>query len=207
MAIEHLSVAASDLEVRGGLQYVAITLFEDATSVSFQNGVGQHQVNAIGGVGNARLFDLKQGTGSLTTTGTKEGGTILFEHTVTFFVPNMSAQHMKALEELKNQNLLVICGTYANRAANQALVEGGTADGSNGTRYIIGASEAFGLEDDQGNQQMFATLTSIEGSTGAAFGDENGVTVTITAQSGEMPRVFKGTFTPQADTDGLVTIE
>jgi hypothetical protein len=51
---------------------------------------------------------------------------------------------------------------------------------------------------------MFATLTSIEGSTGSAFGDENGVTVTITAQSGEMPRVFKGTFTPVDD--GTVTI-
>jgi uncharacterized protein YciI len=175
---------------------VAITLFEDATGFTFQNGVGQHQVSAITNVGDARLFDLKQGTGSLTTTGTKEGGTILFEHTVTFFVPNMSAQHMKALEELKNQNLLVICGTYANRAANQ--------DGSNGARYIIGASEAFALEDDISNQQMFATLTSIEGSTGSAFGDENGVTVTITAQSGEMPRVFKGTFTPVDD--GTVTI-
>ena len=204
MAIEHLSVDANDLEVRGGLQYVAITLFEDATSFTFQDGVGQHQVSGVANVGDARLFDLKQGTGSLTTTGTKEGGTLLFEHTVTFFVPNMSAQHMKALEELKNNNLLVICGTYANRHTDQTLVEGGSQDGSNGARYIIGASKAFALEDDSGNQQMYATLTSIEGSTGAAFGDENGVTVTITAQSGEMPRVFKGTFTPAAN--GTVTI-
>ena len=42
------------------------------------------------------------------------------------------------------------------------------------------------------------------GGTGAALGDENGVTVTITCSSGELPRLFTGTFTPAAD--GTVTI-
>ena len=36
---------------------------------------------------------------------------------------------------------------------------------------------------------MRARLSAIEGGTGAALGDENGLTVTITAQSGELPRV------------------
>ena len=35
----------------------------------------------------------------------------------------------------------------------------------------------------------------MEGGTGAALGDENGLTVTITAQSGELPRVCSNTIT------------
>jgi hypothetical protein len=57
-------------------------------------------------------------------------------------------------------------------------------------------SQAFSLEDSTlGNVQMRARLSAMEGGTGAALGDENGLTVTITAQSGELPRVCSNTIT------------
>jgi len=190
MAIEALNVNASDLELRGGLRYIAITTFDDATDVTFDDS-GDHAVSAVAGVGDAKLFDLKQGTGSLTTSGTKEGGTIMFEHTVSFFVPRVSSAHMRALESMKNTRLMVFVQDYNT--------------GTEQNTYVIGCSKEYALEDDFKNDQMYATLTSIEGGTGAALGDENGVTVTLTAQSGELPRAFTGTFTPDSSA-GTVTI-
>ena len=78
MSIESLSIVHEDFEVRGGLQYVAITLFDDATGVTFNNASNQHAVSAIAGVTGAVMFDLQEGTGSLSTSGSKDGGTILF---------------------------------------------------------------------------------------------------------------------------------
>ena len=187
MSIEHLSIAAADYEVRGGLQYVAITTFEDADGDT-KIQVGQHAVSAIAGVGNAVLFDLQEGTGSLSTSGSKDGGTILFEHTVSFYVPNCSTAHLSAIESLRNENLIVWGQSYAGKV------------------YIIGVSEAYKLEDDISNQQMFATFSSVEGGTGSALGDDNGLTVTLTAQSGELPREFTGTFTLPTDGAGAMTI-
>ena len=187
MAIETLQVAQDDLEIRGGLKYIAITLLTDATTVTFVNtSAAAHSISAVGSVGDAALFDLKQGTGSLSTSGSKDGGTIMFEHTVSFYVPSCSSAHFRALESLKNENIVVFTEDY------------------NGINHCIGLSEAYKQENDVTNIQMYARLSAIEGGTGAALGDENGVTVTITCSSGELPRLFTGTFTPAAD--GTMTI-
>jgi len=176
MAIENLSIAHSDLEIRGGLQYVGIGLVSDASAVTFDNS-GVHTVSYTA-ASALELFDLKQGTGSLSTSGSKEGGTIMFEHTVSFYVPNCSSAHLRALESMRNEHIVVV------------------AQGYDGNKYCIGLSEAYGLEDSTlGNVQMFATLSSIEGGTGAALGDENGVTVTITCSAGELPRVCSSAMT------------
>ena len=53
--------------------------------------------------------------------------------------------------------------------------------------------------------QMYATLTSIEGGTGAALGEENGVTVTISCSSGELPRIVTSTVTVN-QSSGTVTL-
>ena len=177
MAIENLSIAHTDLEVRGGLQYVAIGLLSQASGMGFDDSA-VHTMSYTAAAA-LELFDLKQGTGSLTTSGSKEGGTILFEHTVSFYIPNCSSSaHLRALETLKDQDLVVV------------------AQGYNGNAFTIGMSKAFALEDSTlGNVQMRARLMSIEGGTGAALGDENGLTVTITAQAGELPRVCSNTIT------------
>jgi len=111
----------------------------------------------------------------------------LFEHTVSFYVPNCSNAHLAALHSLMNKNLVVIVQSFA------------------GEKFVIGASNEYALSDDIANVQMYARMTSIEGGTGAALGDENGVTVTIAAQSGELPRLFTGTFTPDPSA-GTVTV-
>jgi|11_taG_2_1085331.scaffolds.fasta_scaffold00424_8 hypothetical protein len=185
MAIETLTVAASDLEIRGGLQYIAIGKLSAVSAITFTDTADTaHGISAIGGLTSsnvALLFDLKQGTGSLSTSGSKDGGTIMFEHTVSFYVPNCSNQHFRALQTLNNENLVVVTEDY------------------NGTNHCIGLSKAYKNADEITNQQMYARLSAVEGGTGAALGDENGVTVTITCSSGELPRLFTGTFNPAAD--------
>ena len=102
----------------------------------------------------------------------------MFEHTISFYIPHINSAHLRCLDAMKNEHIVVV------------------AQGYDGNTYCIGLSEAYGLEDSTlGNVQMFATLSSVEGGTGAALGDENGVTVTITCMSGELPRVSANTIT------------
>ncbi len=177
MAIEAIGVTHEDLEVRGGLKHIAIGEFGVTSAVTFDSAAGDHHISALTN-GGMKLFELKQGTGSLTTTGTKEGGTIMFENTVTFYVPRISDDHLAALYELANKDLICIVEAFE------------------GTKYVVGVSEEYKLSTDVANNQMYARMTSIEGGTGAALGDENGVTVTITAMSGELPRTYTGTYNP-----------
>ena len=186
MAIENLVIAHDDLEVRGGLQYVAIGLLSQASGMGFDD-TNVHTMSYTAAAA-LELFDLKQGTGSLTTNGSKEGGTIMFEHTVSFYVPNCSSAHLRALETLKDQDLVVV------------------GQGYDENKFTLGISKAFGLESSTlGNVQMRARLSAIEGGTGAALGDENGLTVTITAQSGELPRVCANAITLNT-TGGTATL-
>ena len=189
MAIENLSIAHSDLEIRGGLKYVGVGLLSNVASVAFAD---DHQATLTSTDDTAyALFDLKQGTGSLSTSGSKEGGTIMFEHTISFYVPNCSGAHLKALESMRNQHLVVVTQDH-NETPQQ---------------FVVGISDAYSLDDSTlGNVQMIATLSSIEGGTGAALGDENGVTVTITCMSGELPRICGNTVTVDTST-GAMTVD
>ena len=192
MAIENLAIAHSDLEIRGGLQYVGVGLYSSVSGMAaggaFTSSADNHSVTLVGGDALA-VFDLKQGTGSLTTSGSKEGGTIMFEHTVSFYVPNISTAHLSNLQSMANEDLVVITQGYDSTQ-----------------KHIIGLSEAYQASDSvRGNAQMYARLTSIEGGTGAALGDENGVTVTIVAQSGELPRTVTNSLTIDPSAGPLTT--
>lgn len=179
MAIENISVVHTDMENRGGLKALGVYMFSDITSVTFDTD-GNHQITAITEA-NGKLFELKQGTGSLTSTGSKEGGTIMFEHTVTAYIPNLSDAHLSAIDNLSNRNLVVMCQDH------------------NDNTYAVGLSQKFhvGAATDAHNQ-MFARLSSVEMNTGAALGDETGATLTFTCSSGELPYLIEDAVTIDA---------
>ena len=52
---------------------------------------------------------------------------------------------------------------------------------------------------------MYARLSGVEAATGAALGDENGVTLTFTAMSGELPYLLTPAVTIDAS-DGSYSI-
>ena len=80
------------------------------------------------------------------------------------------------------------------------------AEDTNNDWFVLGISNTLTGSDgnldpkesgDTGNrQQTFAKLGSIEGGSGAAFSDENGLTVTLTCTQYELPRLYVNTATP-----------
>ena len=184
MAIETLQVVHTDLQVRGGLKNIAIADVSSITAATY--GDGTHTITDLTGSTAAKMFDLKLGTGSLSSSGSKENGSIMFENTISFYVPNMSLAHYDALISMIDLPIAVWTEDY------------------NGAVYCIGLSEKYNESSDFAGHQMYAKVTSVEGNTGAALGDESGVTVTISAMEGELPRLYTGTYTPAAD--GTVTI-
>jgi hypothetical protein len=187
MAIENLVVVNSDIEKRGGLRHIALCELDKLTP-TFSNTTDVHGV-ALAQSEDLANFDLKQGTGSLSTSGSKENGVVMFEHTISFYVPNCSTEHFSNLQDLLGKRLAAVVVDH------------------NDNKYCVGISEAYGHEtgDNAFASQMYATLTSIEGGTGAALGEENGVTVTISCSSGELPRIVTSTVTVN-QSSGTVTL-
>ena len=64
---------------------------------------------------------------------------------------------------------------------------------TNGSKWVVGASEKYANEDVAAKSQTFLNLTSMEGGTGAAYSDEGGMTITLTARQFELPRKYVGT--------------
>jgi len=178
MSIETLQVVHTDLQVRGGLKNIAIADVSSITAATY--GADTHTISDVTGA-TAKMFDLKLGTGSLSSSGSKENGSIMFENTISFYVPNMSVAHYDALISMIDLPIAVWAEDY-----NDAV-------------YCIGLSEKYNESSDFQGHQMYAKVTSVEGGTGAALGDESGVTVTISAMEGELPRLYTGTYTPAAD--------
>mgnify|MGYP000610222128 CR=1 FL=1 len=177
MAIENLILAATDFEKRGGLRHIGLCATSNLTP-TFADGTDAHSVALVDGSALA-LFDLKQGTGSLTTSGSKENGVMMFEHTLSFYIPNCTTAHFSNLQSLLQEQIAAVVVDHNDQA------------------FVIGISAAFQHDTGSGafNQQMYATMTGLEGGTGTALGDENGVTVTITCSSGELPRTVSSTVT------------
>ena len=72
---------------------------------------------------------------------------------------------------------------------------------TNGEKLVVGLSEKYANEDVIFRNQTFLNLASMEGGTGAAFADQNGLTINLLARQFELPRQYSGTLT--VDTSAL----
>jgi len=61
---------------------------------------------------------------------------------------------------------------------------------TNDEKLVIGLSEKYANEDVPAKNQTFLNLASMEGGTGAAYSDENGITVNLMARQFELPRQY-----------------
>ena len=77
----------------------------------------------------------------------------------------------------------------------------GMAKDTNGNWWVLGASEKYANEDVAAKSQTFLNFASLEGGTGAAYSDENGMTVSLMARQFELPREYAGAVT--VDTSAL----
>lgn len=197
MSIENgLSIGCSDLQAAGGLSHVLIREWNSPTdstdTVTFDH-TGNWNVTALKntpssgslGVMNWGVYESKIERSSLTITATNEGKNITtYECTVSMFLPKLSQDKFLRLQEMQGKCLMVLCVD-----TNVNLVNGvGTNLQYQGV--VIGVSETLSNLENKARSQTWARIASIEGGSGAAFADENGVTVTLTCTQFEAPNSY-----------------
>ena len=180
MAIESgLAIECVDLQAAGGTRYILIREWTTGDTVTFG---GTHEVTSIvdnGGVNAVwGVYESRIESSSLTITGGNEGNdTNTYECVLSFYLPRLAPAKMERLQSFEGACLMCI-------------VIDSDSDADYQENQVIGISDKYSNQDSDLRNQTYARLLSIEGGTGAAFSDENGVTVTITCTQYELPRGY-----------------
>jgi hypothetical protein len=181
MAIDTgLGVVCADLQATGGIKQILLRSWEATDAVVYGNAAGEHDIDSIlTGASSANwfVFEFKNETPALTINATKENGSTAFECGLSFMLPKISSTRFHVLQEMLNTCMM------------------GIAIDTNGVASVIGVSEKYANEDVPSKNQTFLNLASMEGGTGAAYSDENGITISLMARQFELPRIYSGTIT------------
>tara|TARA_R110002051_G_scaffold76821_1_gene140207 strand:- start:520 stop:1032 length:513 start_codon:yes stop_codon:yes gene_type:complete len=148
------------------------------TNVVYGNAATEHDIDSILELAAAaewELFQFKDETPTLNVTATKENGSTAFDCVLSFYLPKMQNDKFHILQELLTTCMM------------------GIVLDTNGKYWVIGVSEKYSVIDNQHKNQTYLNLTSMEGQTGAAYSEENGITVVLTARQYELPREYVGT--------------
>ena len=185
MAIDTgLGVVCADLQATGGISQIILREWATADVVSY--GVGTaHTITNIQSSGDTTwyLYEFKNEVPTMTINATKENGSTAFECGLSFYLPNMDAVKFEELKNFENACMM------------------GMALDTNGNWWTLGVSAKYANEDVQSKSQTYLNLTGFEGGTGAAYSDENGITVNLMARQFELPREYTGSV--DVDTSAL----
>jgi hypothetical protein len=175
-----LLTTCADLNAVGGIRQIFITDLANVTTVTPATAPTTGIItNFVVAAANPwARFETKQGEAAMTINGTKEGGATKYEIGLNFYVPNITGARLAALQHLGD-------------ACPVAIVEF-----FSGVRVIVGFSYLF-ANQSQGTtfwtrNQTYASLKTIEGGSGMAITDPNGLTVTLSATQWELPYTYSG---------------
>jgi hypothetical protein len=185
MAIDTgLLVDCGDLNAVGGIRQILLTDLSNIATVAPTSLPANHTVTSMTTTADWARFEFKNETASLAINGTKEGGSTAYECVLSFYLPDIDAGRWEQLSKIQpecpvaliemNSGVMLLAGfsfTYENLSASAT---------------------------PWARNQTYANLTTIEGGTGAAYADDNGVTVTLTARQFELPLEYSGAITVQA---------
>ena len=182
MAIDNgLAVGCTDLQATGGINKILLRSWADGDAITYDNTAGKHGISSIvdtgGSTASWHVFEFKNETPALTVNATKENGSTSFECGLSFMLPLMDEAKFHELQTMLNTCMMAI------------------AVDTNGKELVLGVSEKYENEISDARNQTFLNLASMEGGTGAAFSDENGITVSLMAKQYELPRLYTGTLT------------
>ena len=179
MAIDKgIGVECSNLQSTGGIEQILLRSWTANDAVVYGNAASEHDIDSIltsSSAANWFVFENKQETGALTINATKENGSTAFECTISFMIPQINNDRFAEFQAMLDTCMM------------------GMVKDTNGSWWVVGASEKYANEDVAAKSQTFLNLASMEGGTGAAFSDESGMTVTLTARQFELPRKYIGT--------------
>ena len=185
MAIDTgLAIVCDDLQATGGIKRILIRAWADGDTIVY-GAAGQHTITSIQDTGAVNadwgVYEFKNETPALTITATKEMGSTAFECGLSFFLPKLEQLKFNLIESITNSCLMVI------------------AVDTNDNAFVLGVSEKYENQSNPSRNQTYAQLGGVEGGTGAAYSDESGITVSLTARQFEMPRQYvTGTITVAA---------
>ena len=186
MAIDSgILVNCEDLNAVGGVRQVILTDLSNITAVApatYSAATGA--LTSITHTVDWARYENKQGMAALTVNGTKENGATKYEVAVSFYIPNIEGGDFAALKKLESACPVAVVELFS------------------GKMFVVGWSYVY-QNQAEGTEwwkrsQNYANLTSIEGGSGTAITDENGVTVTLTATQWELPLEYTGAITVES---------
>ena len=193
-----LAIQCADLQRTGGISQIFLRNWAADDQVTFVNtAAAAHAISNIVDTGGStaawHMFEFKDEIPTLNVTAAKENGSTSFECVLSFYLPRLgnatNSSKMAKLQEILDGCLM------------------GIVVDTNGARWVIGASEQYSVGGSANanisRSQTYLNLTSMEGVTGAAYSEENGITVVLTARQFELPRLYTGTLTVDLDTDDM----
>ena len=176
MAIDTgLAIDCTDLQATGGIKQILLRAWASGDTIVY-GGTGVHTITSIKDTGGTDadwgVYEFKNETPALTISATKENGSTAFECGLSFTLPRMEVGKFNAIQDMLNSCLMII------------------AVDTNDKAFVLGVSEKYRNESVAFRSQTFAQFSSAEGGSGAAYSDENGVTISLMARQFEMPRQY-----------------
>lgn len=196
MAIDKgISIDCADLVEVGGVRNIYVTEISNITAVT-EGTSGTHEythlTNTTGGSGVPyAMFAVKPNSASWNTVATKEAGLTSYETTLSWYIPNITSLK---LHELMNMENACIVGVAEFRSGERLVI--GMSSAYKNTGHDSSGGASAGANDKWWLYTKHYASMTLEGVSGAAAQDGNGVTVTLTAKSYEIPRVYSGSVTP-----------
>jgi len=187
MAIDTgVAIGCTDINRKGGLRYVALLSWGALTGNTFAFSNTDHTCSSVGAAETAFLYEFKDETATMNVSGTKENGQTTYECSVEMYFPRWQGTTFQELMQAQDECLIAV------------------VQDTNGHNWILGISELYENEDVNYRNQTFGILSGLDGSTGAAYTDENGITATFSCKQYELPREYTGAYT--VDTAALTVI-
>jgi len=176
MAIDTgLAIECTDLQATGGIKQILLRSWADGDEIAY-GGIGVHTITSIKDTGGTDadwgVYEFKNETPALTINATKENGSTAFECGLSFTLPRMEVGKFNAIQDMLNACLMII------------------AVDTNDKAFVLGVSKKYRNESVAYRSQTFGQFASAEGGSGAAYSDENGVTISLMARQFEMPREY-----------------
>tara|TARA_R100000664_G_scaffold22210_1_gene31643 strand:+ start:1332 stop:1925 length:594 start_codon:yes stop_codon:yes gene_type:complete len=185
MAIDKgIAILSTDLQQVGGIKHILLRSWAADDTISYDS-TDNHLITSIVDTGGSTadwyLYEFKAQEANMTINATKENGSTAFECGLSFMLPKMGDAKFTEV-----QNMLTDCMM-------------GIAVDNNGTAFVLGVSEKYQNTKVVERSQTFLSVASIEGGTGSAYTDQNGITVNLTCKQFELPREYSGTINYYTD--------
>ena len=186
-----INIGCGNLQASGGIKNILIRTWKSTDVVTYVNTNISHSIDSISDTTSSDTpdtaiwfnYEFKNELPTFTSTASRENGSTMFENSLTFMMPEMTVEKSAALQGLMDTCMMAI------------------AVGNNGVNYVLGVSEKYENEKVPVRNQTYASMTSVEGASGAAYNDDSGYTVTLSCKQWEAPRIYTGTLTLYATAD------